>query len=669
MIIEQTILPFYEWIGPIALEWLKAVGVLLGTAIIVGFIISAMKFGIASSFRHCFDAFGRGVEDFFFLSARRTWAIARLTIKEALRRRVLFLCVVFLIILMFAGWYLDPNNPNPGKLYLSFVMGATGYLMLLLALFLSAFSLPTDFKTKTIFTVVTKPVRASEMVLGRIVGITLVGTMILLFMSVLSYFFVQFSLSHTHLLLEREDLTEVSLPTGTNAESSSRVILNGETQQSNGHKHRVEIRADGTCVVGEVNGHSHELVIERPDGKKNTDPEFKVEGKPFTIDPGAGNRFTILEAEGSVQARVPVYGKLLFRGKDGMDTKAGINVGNEWEYRTFIGGTGGSVYSSENKNQEAALWSFEGITRNRFSGGLPLEMTLGVFRTHKGDMEKQISASIALRNPKTGLFVDVMTFRTEEFITKSLFIPDKIQGSFSEINQRRTRDFESGKEIVTPSNEDAAKNASLAGKKEYDLFDDLTDNGRVEVWLSCGDSQQYIGVAQPDLYFRAHDANVPLNFVKGFFGIWQQMLLVICFGIVLSTFLSGPVTMVSTMGVMIAGFFKSYLISIGFLKELGGGPLESLVRILTQQNLVQDLPAGFATSFVKAVDTVFGAFLSLFGQAIPPLADYSLYDKALANGFDIPLNWMLQNGLMTFSYVIPLFIVGYLILSNREVAK
>ncbi len=667
MIIEQTILPFREWIGPITLQWLIAIGVLLGTTIIVGFVISAMKFGFAASFRHCYEGFGRGVEDFFFLSPSRTWAIARLTIKESIRRRVLFVCVVFLVILMLAGWYLDPNNPNPAKLYLSFVMTATCYLMLLLSLFLSAFSLPTDFKTKTIFTVVTKPVRASEMVLGRIVGIAVVGTVVLLFMSGLSYFFVQFSLNHTHLLIEREDLTEVSLPTGMSTENFSPVVLKGETQQSNGHKHKVEVRADGSYVVEEVNGHTHQLVIERPDQKKSTDPEFQ--GHSFTFEPRAGNRFTVLEAEGSIQARVPVYGKLVFRGKDGQDTKAGINVGNEWEYRSFIGGTGGSMYSSENKNQEAAFWSFEGITKDRFPNELPIEMTLGVFRTHKGDMEKQISANIALRNPKTGLYVDVMTFRTEEFITKAIYIPHVVESTYSEINQRRTRDVDTGKEILTPSNADAAKNASLAGKKTYDLFEDLTDQGRVEVWLSCGDSQQYIGVAQPDLYFRARDASVPMNFVKGFFGIWQQMVLVICFGVVLSTFLSGPVTMVSTLGVMIAGFFKSFLLSIGFLQQLGGGPLEAFVRILTQQNLVQDLPSGFATSFVKAVDAVFGAFLSLIGQAIPPLSDYSLYDKALANGFDIPIDWILQNGLTTFSYIIPLFIVGYLILGNREVAK
>lgn len=673
MIIEQTILPFEQWFLESIRPWAISMGLLIAVVLVVGFIAAVMKYGILHSFRYCVSGIGQSFANFFLLSPKRTWAIAKLTIKESLRRRVLFVCVVFLIILMFAGWYLDPNNPDPAKLYISFVTTATCYLMLLLAMFLSAFSLPTDFKTKTIFTVVTKPVRPSEMVLGRIVGITLVGTAILLFMAFLSYFFVQFSLEHSHLLIQKEDLTEMSVVAGGNADDPNRVVLRGAVQQANGHRHEVEIRANGTYVVQTVNGHSHDIEIERPDGKKNTDPEFET--KTFEFDPEAKNRFTVFPSEGVMQARVPVYGNLIFRGKDGMDTNAGIDVGHEWNYRSFIGGTGGSVYSSENKNQEAAFWEFQGITEANFPeagfpDGIPVEMTLGVYRTHKGDMEKGISANIAVRNPKTGLYVDVITFSTEEFITKAIYIPRTISGTFSEITQRRTRDQRTGANIETPDYVEARNNAVLAGKQEYDLFKDLCDDeGRMEIWLSCGDSQQYIGVAPRDLYVRAADANVPLNFVKGFFGIWQQMLLMICYGVALSTFLSGPVSMVGTLGIMIAGFFKSLLINIAFLQQLGGGPVEAFVRIITQQNLVQDLPEGFATSFIKSLDWVYAKFLVLIGQMIPPLSDFHIYYTALASGFDIPANWLLQNALLTCAYVLPLYIIGYLILGNREVAK
>ena len=80
------------------------------------------------------------------------------------------------VVLLFAGWFIDVRSDQPGRLYLGFVLTATNYMVLLLALFLSAFSLPADIKNKTIYTVATKPVRPTEMVLGRVLGFVLVGS-------------------------------------------------------------------------------------------------------------------------------------------------------------------------------------------------------------------------------------------------------------------------------------------------------------------------------------------------------------------------------------------------------------------------------------------------------------------------------------------------------------
>ena len=107
---------------------------------------------------------------------------------------------VFIVLLLFAGWYLDRESIDPARLYLDFVLTATSYLVLLLALFLSSQSLPADIKNHTIYTVVTKPVRASEVVLGRIVGFTAVTTFLLVVMGLISYVFVERGLAHTHQL-------------------------------------------------------------------------------------------------------------------------------------------------------------------------------------------------------------------------------------------------------------------------------------------------------------------------------------------------------------------------------------------------------------------------------------------------------------------------------------
>ena len=129
---------------------------------------------------------------------RRILAIARLAVQEAIRRRVLLAFAIFAVIFLFAGWFLDTKSNDPARLYLSFVLTTTNYLVILLALFLSAFSLPADIKNKTIFTVVTKPVRSGEIVLGRIVGFTAVISVLLIAMCVVSYFFVVRGLNHEH---------------------------------------------------------------------------------------------------------------------------------------------------------------------------------------------------------------------------------------------------------------------------------------------------------------------------------------------------------------------------------------------------------------------------------------------------------------------------------------
>ena len=76
--------------------------------------------------------------------------LARLAIQESIRRRVVVVFAVFILILLFAGWFLDPGSIDPARLYLDFVLTATSYLVLLLALFLSSLSLPADIKNHTI---------------------------------------------------------------------------------------------------------------------------------------------------------------------------------------------------------------------------------------------------------------------------------------------------------------------------------------------------------------------------------------------------------------------------------------------------------------------------------------------------------------------------------------
>ena len=115
---------------------------------------------------------------------------------------------------------------------------------------------------------------------------------------------------------------------------------------------------------------------------------------------------------------MPVYGKHTFLDDTGKPKEKGINVGDEWMYRSFIKG----------RTAAAAIWTFDGLSEDlfpesKFPNGIPVEMTIEVFRTHKGNQEKGVAGTITLGNPKTGKKVFLRNFLAKKFATDVQMIP------------------------------------------------------------------------------------------------------------------------------------------------------------------------------------------------------------------------------------------------------
>ena len=630
MVDETQVPPFYEWFPWASLTWLVVAAALVLAAILLGLLVAICRSGPVTGTRRVRRTVLGGVADAICISPRRVWALAWLAAKESIRRRVVVGFAVFVLVLLFAGWFLDPGSTNPARLYLSFVLTATSYLVLILALFLSAFSLPTDIRARTLHTVVTKPVRPSEIVLGRILGFTIIGTALLVVMCVVSYVFVRRGLDHTH-TLALEDLRPIGQVAG--GQPGAQV---GKTSRVHGHRHEVTISASGEGQVASERGHWHSLSVE-----------------------GSGDQTTyrIGPQQGSLQARVPIYGKISFRDRGGVDKREGISVGDEWTYRSYI----------EGSTEAAVIWTFEGIAERKFPKELPVEMTIGVFRSHKGDIEKTIQGSLSLRNPKTGLIVEVEIFDSKEFTTNRLNVPRHIaKFSSADVVSRRAQSSQGIQ--LTPSAGEIERNKHLADKQAFDLFEDLVADGRIELWLRCLEPAQYFGAAQPDLYLRASDAWFWLNFVKGYFGIWLQMLLVVGFGVMFSTFLSGPVAMIATVGVLVGGFFRDFVVKLAFGETYGGGPAESWVRLVSGQNVVQELDPSFAGEVAQMGDRVLRLGLWVVSHVLPSFGEFSFADF-VAYGFDVSSKEILVRSTTVLGFLVPLFVFGYFLLKIREVAK
>src|SRR5262249_55454144 len=90
------------------------------------------------------------------LRGRRIWAVARLSIKETIRQKVLWVFAFLVLVVLFASWFIDAEKPEfQLKNYLLAVDWSLTILLLLAASLLAAFSIPSDVRSQTIHTVVT----------------------------------------------------------------------------------------------------------------------------------------------------------------------------------------------------------------------------------------------------------------------------------------------------------------------------------------------------------------------------------------------------------------------------------------------------------------------------------------------------------------------------------
>ena len=101
--------------------------------------------------------------------------------------------VVFALLFMFAGWFMGDTKEitnDQVKVYVSFVLRAISWLTLPVILVLCSFGIPEDIRLRSLHTVVTKPARRLEIVLGRVIGFSLIGTVVLLVMSSVGYIWI-----------------------------------------------------------------------------------------------------------------------------------------------------------------------------------------------------------------------------------------------------------------------------------------------------------------------------------------------------------------------------------------------------------------------------------------------------------------------------------------------
>ena len=204
MVYDDSI-TYLEWLREAFPSFIIGAFIVANAGIVFSYLVASLQYGPSEAFYFVSKIVFEIVPDFVRTSFGRVYALAKLAVQETLRKKIIFVAfAIFAAMLLGGGWFLNTNSRHPDQVYIGFVYFGTQLLLGLFGLLIATFSLPNDIKNRTIYTVVTKPVRSSEIVLGRILGFGFVGTVMLVLIWIASYLFVERGLNHTHSLAENQ---------------------------------------------------------------------------------------------------------------------------------------------------------------------------------------------------------------------------------------------------------------------------------------------------------------------------------------------------------------------------------------------------------------------------------------------------------------------------------
>jgi hypothetical protein len=251
-----------------------------------------------------------------------------------------------------------------------------------------------------------------------------------------------------------------------------------------------------------------------------------------------------------------------------------------------------------------------------------VEMSFNVYRTTKGRIGDPVLAEIQVTNPRTGAdYVNIFPIK-EYYTNRQVIRPEILAGSFGDL--------------------------------------------RIEI--RCISPTQYLGMAESDLYLLSSEGNFGFNYMKGLFGIWLQALVLTAIGVFAGTFLSWPVALLTTIAFFIAGQIAfGFLIDFTRQAVLGGGPFESLIRLLTHDNQMSDLAPTAGAIIAKTLDSLVMPVMSMLVYVVPNFQALDV-SNTVADGYAVSWGLIVANTLLALAYALPFSIVAYFILKNREVA-
>src|SRR5205823_3394646 len=156
---------------------------------------------------------------------------------------------------------------------------------------------------------------------------------------------------------------------------------------------------------------------------------------------------------------------------------------------------------------------------------------------------------------------------------------------------------------------------------------------------------------------------------KAAFGLWLLIALVIGLSVVLSSYLSGVITLLVTGTLFGCGLMLPFVESVATGKNEGGGPAESTLRMARREITGVRLEESQSTAdrLVYYSDDVFRWGVRRIRNLFPDVSPLMLSDY-VGEGFAVSWTQMTLSLLLVVGYLLPWFVLGYFAIRWREIA-
>lgn len=539
------------------------------------------------------------------LRLRRIWALTRLSFKEAIRRKVLWGFSAFLLVILFASWFLPHKPEDQVRNYVRVVSWAMSPLLLVTAGMLAAFSIPTDLRSQTMHTIVTKPVERFEIVLGRCLGYILLMTLVLAVMSLLSLVYV------------------------------ARGIDKEAEQES--YKARVPVFGNLIVEGGSSVGREWDYRQYLAGGASNARAIWTFPSVPSDL---ARRGLDTIPCEFAFD---------IFRTHKGRENR-GVRcsfVFESWQWDV----------KNQNDYTEDRGWVLDHQTSELNEAEVRAEAARDNWPEEK--TQRRLDLAQALR-PIVARLAEVRkgdsVIPLDQRIAM-LLSPLAQRYGYYELKSKEVFDYHT-LSVAVP----AGMFANLSQKAAGDLRPPL------KISVRCEDPSQYLGVAKHDLYLLDRESSFAINFFKGAVGLWCRICLVIVVAVTLSTYFTGVISLLTTLLLYMGGLLIGFIKGVAAGKEAGGGPLESLIRLGKGAQLMAELEKTPALQVALILDEAFRFGLRLLLNIFPDVDRYDLTGY-VSQGYDIPVTQLFVDGMVPLvGYTIPWLILGFFLIKSREIA-